>query len=59
MGMGLTFNLKRGRASKKDKQRSGRPVKVATPEMIDKIHHVVLSDRRIEVREIVEATSIL
>ena len=34
------------------------PVEVATPEMIDKIHDMVLDDRRIKVREIVEATGI-
>ena len=33
-------------------------MKVTTPEMIDKIHDMVLSDRRIKVREIVEATGI-
>ena len=31
---------------------------VTTPEMIDKIHDMVLSDRRIKVCEIVEATGI-
>ena len=50
--------FKRGYISTKDERRSGRPVEVNTPEMIDKIHDVVLSDRRIKVREIVEATSI-
>ncbi|EFN88747.1 Putative uncharacterized protein FLJ37770, partial [Harpegnathos saltator] len=50
--------FKRGRTSTKDEHRSGRPVEVTTPEMIDKIHDMVLSDRRIKVREIVEATSI-
>ena len=50
--------FKRGRISTKDEHCSGRPVEVTTPEMIDKIHDMVLSDRRIQVREIVEATSI-
>ncbi|XP_023217030.1 histone-lysine N-methyltransferase SETMAR-like [Centruroides sculpturatus] len=50
--------FKRGRTSTKDEHRSGRPVEVTTPEMIDKIHDMVLSDRRIKVREIVEATGI-
>lgn len=50
--------FKRGRTSTKDENRSGRPVEVSTPEMIDKIHDMVLSDRRIKVREIVEATGI-
>ena len=33
-------------------------MEVITPEMIDKIHDIVLSDRRIKVREIVEAIDI-
>ena len=44
--------FKRGRTSTKDEDRSGRPVEVTTPEIIDKIHDMVLSDRRIKVREI-------
>ena len=50
--------FKRGRTPTKDEHRSGRPMEVTTPEMIDKIHDMVLSDRRIKVREIVEATGI-
>ena len=42
----------------KHEHRSGRPVKVTTPEMIAKIYDMVLSDRRIKVREIVKATGI-
>ena len=44
--------------STKDEHRSGRPVEATTPEIINKIHDMVLSDRRIKVREIVEATGI-
>ena len=33
-------------------------MEVTTPEMIDKIHDMVLNDRRIKVREIVEAIGI-
>ena len=47
--------FKRGRTSTKDEHRSGRPVEVTTSEMIDKI---LLSGRRIKVREIVEAEGI-
>ena len=36
--------FKRGRTSTKDEHCSVRPVEVTTPEMIDKIHHMVLSD---------------
>ena len=50
--------FKRGYTTTKDEHRSGRPVEVITPEMIDKIHDVVFSDRRIKVREIVDATGI-
>jgi len=48
--------FKRGRTSTNDEHRSGRLVEVTSSEMIDKIHDMVLSDRRIKVREIVEAT---
>ena len=51
--------FKRGRRSTKDEHRSGGPLEVNTPEMIDKIHDMVLSDWRIKVRGIVEATGIL
>ena len=50
--------FKCGRTSTKDEHRSGRPEEVTTPEMIDKIHDMVLSDRRIKVRKIVKATGI-
>ena len=50
--------FKRDRTSTKDEHSSGFPVKVTTFEMIDKIHYMVLSDRRIKVREIVETTGI-
>ena len=42
----------------RDAKRSGCPVKVVTPETIEKIHDMVLSDRRFKVREIVEAIGI-
>ncbi|KAG5343985.1 GVQW3 protein, partial [Acromyrmex heyeri] len=38
--------------------RSGRPIEAATPEIIDKVHDMVLTDRRVKVRELVEATGI-
>ena len=50
--------FKRGHTSTKDEHRTGRPVEVTTPEMIEKINDMVLSDRRIKVRGIVEATGI-
>ena len=50
--------FKRGRTSTKNEHRSGRPVEMTTPEMIDKIHDMVLSDPRIKMHETVEATGI-
>ena len=38
--------------------RSGRPIEAATPEIIDKVHDIVLTDQRVKVRELVEATDI-
>ena len=53
------FNeFKRGRTSTIDEQRPGRPVEVSSNEMTNKVHDLVLSDRRVKVREIVEATGI-
>ena len=50
--------FKRARTSTKNEYHSGRPVEVTTPEMIGKTHDMVLSDRRMKEREIVEATGI-
>ncbi|XP_018393225.1 PREDICTED: uncharacterized protein LOC108772230 [Cyphomyrmex costatus] len=50
--------FKHGRISTCDASRSGRPIEVATLEIIDKVHDIVLTDRRVKVRELVEATSI-
>ena len=47
-----------GRTSTENAERSGRPVEVSTPETIKKIHDMVLADRRLKVREIVEAIGI-
>ncbi|QQP31396.1 Mariner transposase, partial [Caligus rogercresseyi] len=47
-----------GRTCTIDSERSGRPVEVATPETIQKIHDMVLADRRLTVQEIVEAIGI-
>ena len=50
--------FKRDHTSTKYGHRSGRPVEVTTLTMVDKIHDMVLSAKRIKVREIVEATGI-
>lgn len=53
------FNdFKRGRTSVFDEPRPGRPNEVTTEENVNKIHDIVLADRRLKVREIVEMTGI-
>ncbi|EFN88306.1 Putative uncharacterized protein FLJ37770, partial [Harpegnathos saltator] len=46
--------FKRGRMSCQDEHRSGQPKEVTTPEMVKKIHKVVLDDRRLKVRELAD-----
>lgn len=46
--------FKKSRKSTADEPRSGRSAKVTTPEMIQKIHKIVLEDRRVKVTEIDE-----
>lgn len=41
-----------GRTSTKDAERAGRPIQVTNPEMVNKIHDLVMDDRRIKIREI-------
>lgn len=47
-----------GRASTEDAERPGRPNEVTTPEMINKIHDIVLNDPQVKVREIAETVRI-
>ena len=47
-----------GRTSTIDAERSGRQVEIAIPETIEKIPNMVLADRRLKVRETVEAIGI-
>ena len=50
--------FKRGRTSIQDGPRSGRPKSAITPEIIAKVHDMVLDDRRVKVREIDNAIGI-
>jgi hypothetical protein len=45
--------------STSDAELSGCPVEATTPEIIDKIHDMVMDDRRVKVREIASAVGIL
>ena len=47
-----------GRISISDAERLGRPKEVTSQEMIDKIHDIVLNDRRLKVRKISETVNI-
>jgi len=50
--------FKRGRTSLQDDEREGRPKTATTPEIIEKVHKIVLDDRPIKVRELAEAVGI-
>ncbi|XP_012561940.1 protein GVQW3-like [Hydra vulgaris] len=50
--------FKRGRSSTSDVERSGRPKEVATEEMIEKIHDILIENRKIKVREIANRVNI-
>lgn len=41
-----------GRTSTEDAARSGRPADVTTPEMVDKVLSLILSDRRLTIRHV-------
>ncbi|EFN60336.1 Putative uncharacterized protein FLJ37770, partial [Camponotus floridanus] len=53
------FNeFKRGRTSVFDEERPGRPADVVTEEIIQKVHDMILADRRTKVREVAEAIGV-
>jgi hypothetical protein len=51
-------NFHSGHMSTSNAERSGRPVEATTPEIVDKIHDMVMDDRRVMVREIASAVGI-
>ncbi|KAM8716277.1 hypothetical protein ACLKA7_003201 [Drosophila subpalustris] len=51
-------NFKRGRTSTEDSKRSERPKEVIIPEIIRQVRQIVLTDRRVKVREIAETVGI-
>lgn len=46
--------FKRGRRSINDELRSGRPKMATAPDIIEKVHRILLDDRRVKVREIAD-----
>lgn len=50
--------FRRGHTTIEDDPRSGRPKTATTPQIIQKIHDMVLDDRRLKVREIASAAGI-
>ena len=49
----------RGRTSTNDAERSGKPKDITTPEIIEKIHDIVVDDQKLKVSESAEAAGIL
>lgn len=47
-----------GRTNTTDAERSGRPAEITTEEMINKIHDIVLEDRRVKISEIAKKVNI-
>ena len=47
-----------GHIRRSNAERPGRPKEVTSKEMVDKIHDIVLNDRRLKVREISETVNI-
>lgn len=53
------FNeFKRGRTTVFDEERPGRPSDVVTEEIVEKVHDIIIADRRTKVREVSQAVGI-
>ena len=50
--------FKRGWTSAKDEARAERPVKVTAPEIIERIHRIVMEDHRMKMCEIAEIVGV-
>jgi hypothetical protein len=50
--------FKMGRTSIEDAPRSGRPKEATNSEIVKQVHRIVLSDRKVKLREIAEAVGI-
>ncbi|UYV82180.1 hypothetical protein LAZ67_21001278 [Cordylochernes scorpioides] len=55
----LQLSLKHGRASLEDDPHEGWPKTAITMKAIEKVHNIVLDDKRVKVWEIAEAVGIL
>jgi len=51
--------FKMGRTSTEDAPRSGRPKEATNAEIVKQVHRIVLSDRKVKLRELAEAVGIL
>jgi ABC-type dipeptide/oligopeptide/nickel transport system permease component len=51
-------NFRSGHMGTSNAERSGCPVEATTPEIVDKIHDMIMDDRRVKVREIASAVGI-
>ena len=51
-------NFKNGKFDIDDDSRSGRPIFATSPEMIDKVHDMILQDRRISIKMIEQSLKI-
>ena len=50
--------FKRGQKSLEDNPRSGRPATVTTQEVIDRVHQIVMGDRRLTISHMTEEVGI-